>query len=722
MTSIYFGEEHESFRKTVRQFLETEVAPYAREWEEARRIPRETFRRMGDLGLLGILFPEELGGSGASIFHAIAFLEELPRSMTGGFVAAVSVQQFIATGAIALHGTPEQKSRWLVPSIAGRKVGAIAISEPDAGSDVAALRTTAVRDGDSWVLNGAKTWITNGVEGDFVVVACRTDRDAGAGGLSLIVVEADTPGFSRSKLKKMGWHSSDTGELTFEDVRVPLGNLVGGENVGFYLIMETFVLERLVTAATAVGSTRLALEATRKYVLERHAFGRPIGKFQAIRHRLADLYAEVEAVAQLVYHVGWLHEKGENPVAEACMAKLLATELSKRTADEGLQFFGGFGTVEEYPIERFFRDARFGTIVAGTSEIMREVIAKAALDGVTFPKREAEDAEEATAPPAEPPPAAAPEAPPAAAAFGTLPFAEGPESPFAADPVATDLFEADVADTLDAVFAEVAPAEAEGQAERTAPVDEVAPVAEFLPVVAPAPVAELELPATGEVLEPGPAAGVGEPAAAAPDVPAPETEETVPSYLPPEPSAPAPASFEATEPSYVPPEQPAAELETHEATAPSYLPPPPPGPARPFEDTAPAYFPPTSTAEPVTLGGGPPSVAIGIPVPKDVEELFDTLPLRFRSERAAGWNARFHFRFKDAEKPDWTVVIEDGFCQTMQGHDGTPDCVVTTTERTYLAIESGKQSPETAFLLGKVKVSNVAAMTRFGKLFRKVTA
>ena len=254
------------------------------------------------------------------------------------------------------------------------------------------------------MIDGAKTWITNGVEGDFVVVACRTDKDAGAGGLSLIVVEADAPGFSRSKLRKMGWHSSDTGELTFENVRVPLGNLVGGENEGFYLIMETFVLERLVTAATSVGSTRLALEETRKYILERHAFGRPIGKFQAIRHRLADLHAELEAAAQLVYHAAWLHEKGENPVAEACMAKLLATELSKKTADECLQFFGGFGTVEEYPMERFFRDARFGTIVAGTSEIMREVIAKAAIDGVTFPKRERDEDERRGAPP---PPAGA---------------------------------------------------------------------------------------------------------------------------------------------------------------------------------------------------------------------------------------------------------------------------------------------------------------------------
>ena len=654
MTSIYFGEENESFRKAVRQFLEGEVAPHAREWEEARRIPREAFRRMGDLGFLGILAPEELGGSGASIFHAIAFLEELPRSMMGGFVAAVSVQQFIATGAIALHGTPEQKRRWLAPSIAGTKVGAIAISEPDAGSDVAAIRTTARREGDHWVIDGAKTWITNGVEGDFVVVACRTEKDAGAGGLSLIVVEADAPGFSRTRLRKMGWHSSDTGELTFEGVRVPLGNLVGGENEGFYLIMETFVLERLVTAATSVGSARLALEATRKYVLEREAFGRPIGKFQAIRHRLADLYAETEAAAQLVYHAAWRHEMGENPVAEACMAKLLATELSKRAADECLQFFGGYGTVEEYPIERFFRDARFGTIVAGTSEIMREVIAKAAIDGVTFPKRDAADGDDPAPQPSGPGPDAAMAAPPGEAV-----------DPFVAAELAPELFAADVSETLDAVFAA-------------------------------APAAEPET------------------------VPAPE---------------PAPSSWDATEPSYFAP-APVATPPPGDATDPSFEPPPPgaASTAASRETTEPAYFPPAEAApepaaqaeaaarEPVALPGGPPSLAIGIGVPRDVVELFETLPLRFRADRAAGWNARFHFRFKDASRPDWTVVIEDGFCRTLEGHDGTPDCVVTTTEKTYLAIESGQQSPETAFLLGKVKVSNIAAMTRFGKLFRKVGA
>ncbi len=620
MTSIYFGEEHESFRRTVRQFLESEVAPFAREWEEARRIPRETFRRMGDLGFLGILFPEELGGTGASIFHALAFLEELPRSLMGGFVASVSVQSFIATGALHLHGTEGQKRRWLAPSIAGTMVGAIAISEPDTGSDVAAIRTTARREGGAWVIDGAKTWITNGVEGDFVVVACRTDGDAGAGGLSLIVVEADTPGFSRTKLRKMGWHSSDTGELTFENVRVPIGNLVGGENEGFYLIMETFVLERLVTAATSIGSTRLALEETRKYVLSREAFGRPIGKFQAIRHRLADLHAELEAAAQLVYHAAWLHERGENPVAEACMAKLLATELSKKTADECLQFFGGFGTVEEYPMERFFRDARFGTIVAGTSEIMREVIAKAAIDGVTFPKREAGEA----APAPEPNPGDL--APPAPFDGAAEPAFEAGET-FAAGDLVPDLFEADVTETLDSVFTEVSAAAAPAESE---------------------PVSVEEFPA-------------------------------------PDPEPPA-SPLEATEPSFFAP---------------------PPSPAPVIHDV-------------VTLVTGPPSIAMKLPVPANVVELFETLPIRFRPDRAAGWNARFHFRFKDAARSDWTVVIEDGTCRTVEGHDGTPDCVVTTTEKTYLGIESGQQSPETAFLLGKVKVSNIGAMTKFGRAFRKV--
>ncbi|MFP5500868.1 MAG: acyl-CoA dehydrogenase family protein, partial [Candidatus Sericytochromatia bacterium] len=243
--------------------------------------------------------------------------------------------------------------------------------------------------GDHYVINGAKTWITNGVYGDFYVVAAKTAPEAGSGGISLIIVDADAPGVSATKLRKMGWHSSDTAEIAFENVRVPASNLVGMENMGFYYIMETFGIERLSCAITSIGSCDFILEETLKYMKDREAFGRPITKFQALRHRLADLFTELEAARQLVYHTAWLFEHGENPVREASMAKMMASELQKKIADECLQFHGGFGYTEEYVIERFYRDARVGTIVAGTSEIMREIIAKVDIDGLVFPKVEA---------------------------------------------------------------------------------------------------------------------------------------------------------------------------------------------------------------------------------------------------------------------------------------------------------------------------------------------
>lgn len=518
MRSVYFTEEHEQFRREVRRFVETEIAPHADEWEEARRIPRPIWKRLGELGYLGICLPEAHGGQGADLFFALAFLEELPRSRMGGFCAAVSVQQFIATSAILHHGSDDLKRRYLAASIRGEKVGAIAISEPDAGSDVASIRTSAVRDGDSWVLSGAKTWITNGVHGDFLVVACKTDPNAGAGGISLIAVDADTPGVTTSKLRKIGWHSSDTAEIVFENVRVPVGALVGRENRGFFYVMETFALERLVTASLSVGASVLALEETKAYMTARSAFGRPLLKFQALRHRLADLAAEMEAARQLTYHTAWMVQNGEGGTREAAMAKLVSTELNRRLADECLQFFGGYGTVEEYPIARFWRDARFSTIVAGTSEIMREIIAKTDLDGVVFPRLGQEEEEE---------PEAVPEA--------------------------------------------------------------VRPVA------------------------------------------------------------------------------------------------------------------PTSVDD--------------APIPATLEGLFLSLPRRFRPEKAEGFAARMHFRFKGASRPEWTVVVGDGRCEVAEGLSGDPDGVVTTTEETYVGMEMGKVNPQSAFLLGKVKVSNVLLLTRFVKAF-----
>jgi alkylation response protein AidB-like acyl-CoA dehydrogenase len=385
--SVYLTEEHTLFRQAVRTFVESQFAPHAEAWEAQRRIPREAWLAMGDMGFLGLLHPPELGGGGADIFFALIFLEEMARSRMGGLSAAVAVQQFIAPGALAHHGSSAQRDKYLRASITGHAVGALCISEPDTGSDVAAIRTTAVREGDGWLINGAKTWITNGVYGDFHVVACKTDRDAGARGISLIVVDADTPGVSASKLNKMGWHASDTAEVVFERVWVPGENLIGEENRGFGYIMETFALERLVTAATALGGCDLALEDTLRYMNEREAFGRSLNQFQALRHRVADLFVEVEATRQLVYHTGWLHQQGFPAVTESSMAKLKATELQKRVSDECLQFFGGYGYVEEYPMARFYRDARVGTIVAGTTEIMREIIARAVMDRRSFAQK-----------------------------------------------------------------------------------------------------------------------------------------------------------------------------------------------------------------------------------------------------------------------------------------------------------------------------------------------
>ncbi len=382
MHSVYMTSDHEEFRRQVRRFMENEVAPHAEAWEEAGAIPREIFKQMGQLGFLGITHPEEYGGSEGDIFFAMVFLEELARSRMGGFSAAVSVQQFMATAHIHQQGSEELKQNYLAPSISGDKVGALAITEPDTGSDVASIRTKAVREGDNWVINGAKTFITNGADGNFFTLACKTNPEGGAGSISLIVVDRDAPGVSvAQRLKKMGWHSGDTAELAFEDVVVPHSNLVGQENMGFYYIMEAFALERLCGAAMGVGSAQLCVEETLSYMQERTAFGRPLTRFQVLAHRLADMATDIEAGRQLTYHAAWLMQEGRPCVSECSMAKLYGSELAKRVSDVCLQAFGGFGFMEEYPMARFYRDARAGTIVAGTSEIMREIISRLMTEG-----------------------------------------------------------------------------------------------------------------------------------------------------------------------------------------------------------------------------------------------------------------------------------------------------------------------------------------------------
>lgn len=382
--SLYFTEDHELFRQSVRQFIGSEVVPHTTDWETERRIPQGIFRRMGELGYLGLPFSTEYGGEGADFWFSVVFLEELARCGMGGFTTAVSVHEFMAINHIYKAGSPELRQQYLVPAIKGKKIAALGITEPDTGSDVGAIRTTARREYNEYVISGAKTFISNGTYGDFITLAVKTRPEAGANGISLVVVDLDSPGVSRTKLNKMGWHSSDTAEIRFDEVRIPAGNLIGVEHMGFYYLMESLQLERLVAAVLAVSGAELALEWTLNYLQEREAFGKPIARFQAIRHKIADVATEIEVAKQFVYHTCWLFTQGEVVVKECSMAKLYASEMQKRVVDTCLQFFGGYGYIEDYPICRAYRDARVGTIAGGTSEIMREIIARIVLDAVEY--------------------------------------------------------------------------------------------------------------------------------------------------------------------------------------------------------------------------------------------------------------------------------------------------------------------------------------------------
>lgn len=376
--SPYFTEEHHILRKTLQDFFAKEVLPYVNEWEENRQIPRSIWEKMGEMGYLGLCHEERYGGSEIDFFCSVVFLEELGKT-NAGFNTAISVHAYMATNHIARAGSDYLKEKYLRPAIAGKLISALAISEPEAGSDVQAIRTTAKRDGDHYIINGAKTWITNGTYCDFYEVAVKTDK-----GISLIIVEGEQAGVTRTKLNKMGLHSSDTAEIAFQDVRVPVANLIGEEGKGFYYIMDSFQLERLAAAIMSVGGMDWAMAQTLEYMAQRKTFGRTINKYQALRHTIAQLASEIEQNRQFVYHTAWLHAQGEFCVKECSMAKLLSTELSKRVVDECLQMFGGFGYVEDFPICRAYRDVRVGTIAGGTTQIMREIIAKMVIDDIQY--------------------------------------------------------------------------------------------------------------------------------------------------------------------------------------------------------------------------------------------------------------------------------------------------------------------------------------------------
>jgi acyl-CoA dehydrogenase len=370
-----FTQEHEDFREGVRRFVETELRPHAREWEDARWFPNDVFERCAELGYLGLKYEEEYGGQGGGYVADAVFAEELARCGSGGLAAGIGAHTSIATPPIWKFGTEDQKQRYLVPAIRGEKIAALGITEPDAGSDVAGIKTMARRVDGGWVVNCSKMFITNGVRADFIVTAVKTTAEGGHHGISFLIIDRG-PGVESSKIEKMGWHASDTALISFDDVAVPEENLLGDENQGFYLIMANFQWERIMMALGAVGAMQTMFERTLAYAKERTAFGRPIGSHQVIRHKLAEIALRIEAGRNLTYHGLRRFVDGADAVQEVTMAKLATQRAAFDTADDCLQIHGGAGYMVEYDIERAARDARLGPIGGGTDEIMKEILGK----------------------------------------------------------------------------------------------------------------------------------------------------------------------------------------------------------------------------------------------------------------------------------------------------------------------------------------------------------
>jgi acyl-CoA dehydrogenase len=370
-----FSDEHDELRQSARGFIERELTPHAQQWEEDRWFPNEVFPKMAAQGLLGLKYPESYGGQGGDYLHESVLVEELARTGSGGTAAGIGAHINIATPPIFKFGTEEQKQRYLGPAIAGEKIGALGITEPGAGSDVAALSTRAERVDGGFVVNGEKTYITNGVRADFIVTAVKTTPEGGHGGISFLIVDRGE-GVSSSALHKLGWHASDTATISYQDVFVAEENLLGELNGGFKLIMANFQWERLAMALGAVGAMQLAWERTAAFAKERHTFGKPLSGHQVIRHKLADMATSVHTCRCVTYDALRRFVAGEEPLKEVTMAKLLTQRASFELMDECLQIHGGAGYMREYWVERAARDARLGPIGGGSDEIMREILGR----------------------------------------------------------------------------------------------------------------------------------------------------------------------------------------------------------------------------------------------------------------------------------------------------------------------------------------------------------
>jgi len=370
------SEEQQLLKQTVREFAESELAPHVREWDEKQEFPREVFAKLGSLGLMGVVWPPEHGGSGLTTLDYAIVMEELAR-VDAGVALSVAAHNSLCSGHIFLAGTDDQKRRFLTPLARGEKVGCWGLTENSAGSDAGGTRTTAVRDGGGWVLNGSKTFITNGRVADTAVVMAVTDREKGKKGISAFIVERGTKGFRAGKKEdKLGVRSSDTSELVFEDCRIPAGNLLGTEGHGFIDTLRVLDRGRIGIAAFSVGIAQACLEASMRYARERRQFGHPIAEFQAVQFKIADMATRVDAARLLTWRAAFLRDGGKEHTAESSMAKLYASEMSVQAALDAVQIHGGYGYVKDYPVERYLRDSKLGTIGEGTSEVQRLVIAR----------------------------------------------------------------------------------------------------------------------------------------------------------------------------------------------------------------------------------------------------------------------------------------------------------------------------------------------------------
>lgn len=380
MNNKYFTEEHLLFRASLKDFLQKEVVPHIEKWEQEGTVERFIWKKFGEMGFLGVAYPEAYGGLQLDSFYTVILLEELQKINSGGFAANIWAHTYLATTHINAEGSEAIKQHYLVPSISGDKIGCLCITEPFGGSDVAGMRTTAVKQGDTYIINGSKTFITNGVYSDYLVVAAKTNPELGNKGVSLFVLDRTMPGITSTKLDKLGWHASDTAEIAFDNVEVPETNMLGNANKGFYYIMQHFALERLIMAVNAHARAEYALDYTLQYMKERTTFGKSLDTYQALRHRFVALSADMEINKAYNYQIADQLNKGTYVVKEATIAKLKSTKMADEVIYNCLQFLGGYGYMEEYPLARLLRDSRLGPIGGGTSEILKEILAKIIID------------------------------------------------------------------------------------------------------------------------------------------------------------------------------------------------------------------------------------------------------------------------------------------------------------------------------------------------------